>query len=90
MNIYLFAGDNRPAALCLDPPHGRHTGGKRPPHAVAMGGLIEPVLGGDRPDLYGLEQNVIAGITGHLALHQRLTGKIYRAKIQFIELSIAQ
>jgi hypothetical protein len=35
-----------------------------------MGGLIKPVSGDDWPNLDGLKQDIVSGITGHSGFHQ--------------------
>ena len=49
----------------LHPAHHRHRGGMEPPHAVAVGHLVEAVAGGDRADPHRLEQNVVTGVAEH-------------------------
>ncbi|KKK75024.1 hypothetical protein LCGC14_2877880 [marine sediment metagenome] len=53
----------------FDTTHSRHAGWKRSSHAIALGCLIKSVSGSNRPDLHGLEQDIISGITDHLSLH---------------------
>ena len=47
------------------PAHHRHRGGMEPPHAVAVGHLVEAIAGGHRADPHRLEQNVVTGVPGH-------------------------
>ena len=65
VNVALLGADDRPAPLGLHPAHHRHRGGMEPPHAVAVGHLVEAVAGGDRADPHRLEQNVVTGVPGH-------------------------
>ena len=65
MDLDFLGADHRPAALGLDAAHGRERRGIVVAHAVAMGHLVEAVLGGDRADLDRLEQDVVARIARH-------------------------
>ena len=65
VNVALLGADDRPAPLGLHPAHHRHRGGMEPPHAVAVGHLVEAVAGGHRADPHRLEQNVVTGVSGH-------------------------
>ncbi len=65
MNFRLLAADDAPAALGLDRPHDGERGRVAVAHAVAMRHLVEAVLGGDRADLYRLEQDVVSRIARH-------------------------
>ena len=65
MDIHMLGVHHRPATLGLDPPHGGVGVGSQVAHAVAMWRLVEAVLGGDRTDSDGLEQDIVARISGH-------------------------
>ena len=61
VELDLLGAHHRPAALGLGPAHRGVAAGVKPAHAVAVRHLEEPVAGGDRPDLDGLEEDVEAG-----------------------------
>ncbi len=62
MEIALLGAHHAPSAFRLHAAHGDHGVGEHPPHAVAVGGLIEAVGRRHRADGNGFEQDVIAGI----------------------------
>ena len=65
VDVALLGAHDRPAPFGLHPAHHRHRGGMEPPHAVAVGHLVEAVASGDRTDLHRLEEDVVTGIAGH-------------------------
>src|SRR5580693_4585088 len=62
MNLNLFRRNDRPATLRLDTPHSRERPRLRPPHAVTMRDLEEPIPSHHRPDTHRLKQHVIARV----------------------------
>ena len=68
-----FGVDHAPAAFGLDPAHGGEHLRSAPAHAGAVRHLIETVLGGDRSDADGVEQNIVPRVSHGLSLcHCRL------------------
>jgi len=45
--------------------HADHAVGEHPPHAVAVGNLIEPIWCRHRTNGYGVKENVVTGVTLH-------------------------
>lgn len=65
MDHALFRADDGPAPFRLDL---THLGVRLRPvetHTVAMGHLVKAVFCRHRADLYGFEENVVAGIASH-------------------------
>jgi hypothetical protein len=62
MNLDLFGEDRSSAAFGLDAPHFGGGGGIAITAAIAVRHLIKSVLGRDRPDRYGFEENIVARI----------------------------
>ena len=70
VHLALLGEDNAPAALRLDPAHGRGRRRVAVSPAIAVRHLIEPVLRRDRTDRQRLEQDAVGGV-GHSRLRVR-------------------
>ena len=62
VDLDLLGADDGPPALGLDPAHVGVGGRVVVPHPVAVRHLEEAVARGHRPELHGLEEDVVAGI----------------------------
>ena len=60
VNFGLFGADHAPTAFGFHSTHGGHAFGHPPAESVAVRHLIEAIRCGDRTDLDGLEENVVA------------------------------
>ena len=67
VDLDLFGADHSPAALGLDLTHVRLARRIAVSHAVAVRHLIETVSRGDRADLHGFEEDVVAGVAHWVA-----------------------
>src|SRR5690349_1438882 len=67
MDLDLLGADDGPAALRLDATHDGVRGRIAMAHPVAVRHLEEPVACGDRAELHGLEEHVVARIARHQA-----------------------
>src|SRR6185295_7405415 len=65
VDVGLFGADHRPASLRLHAAHGGHGAREAHAHAVAMRDLEETVLGRDRAEADGFEQDIVAWIAWH-------------------------
>ena len=65
MEFDLLGADDGPAALGLDTAHHRMGGRVAVAHPVAVRHLEESVARGHRPELHGLEQDVVARVACH-------------------------
>ena len=67
VDLDLLGADDGPASLGLDAAHDRVRGRVAVAHAVAVRHLEEAVARGHRPELDGLEQDVVARVAAHCA-----------------------
>ena len=63
MDLRFFGADHAPAAFGFHAAHGCQSLRHAPAKSIAMRHLIETIRRGDRSDLDGLKENVVAG--GH-------------------------
>ena len=62
VDLDLLGADHRPATLGLDLAHGRLGARVAVAHAIAVGHLVEAVLGRERPDLDRFEEDVVGRV----------------------------